>query len=299
MQLANSVTGDAVLRQHVRQATREDAAAVQRLLRTGVYIHVHVDWRLPGEWLGQPGFVVYERRVTRGTDTTIAGCLAVGADPPPAAWVRVAAVDSAAAFAQFQAMFAAVVETLDPAIEEVAWFITDNWQPRWLERLAFVQVSDVLTFRKDDLEPAPFTAPPGLEIRPVRAEDLPTLAAMEEAAFEPRWRHSAAALDLAGRQAISFDVAVQNRQLVGFQFSTGGNGRAHLARMTVRPERQGEGIGAALLAHALEGYRKRNLSGVTLNTQADNLISQRLYTRFGFQPTGLRYPVWTFYPSGR
>ena len=47
--------------------------------------------------------------------------------------------------------------------------------------------------------------------------------------------------------------------------------------MTVSPERQGQGIGAALLARALEGYGQRQLRTVTLNTQADNLASQRLY----------------------
>ena len=296
MQMANSPVGDPVLRRNVRQATRGDAAAVQRLLRFAVYSHVHVDWHLPGDWLGQPGFVVYERHTPREAESHVTACLAVGADPLPTAWVRVAAVDSAAAFNPFEAMFTAVLESLDPQIEEIAWFITDNWPQRWLERLGFALVSTVLTFRMDDLSPAPYSAPNGLILRSARPEDLPTLAAMEADAFEPRWRHSALALDLARRQAISFDVALLDGELVGFQFSTGGGGAAHLARMTVRPDRQGQGIGAALLARALEGYRKRKLRGATLNTQEDNLVSQRLYRRFGFTPTGLRYPVWSFDP---
>jgi len=295
--MANAPVSDPALRRNVRQATRGDAAAVQRLLRMAVYSHVHVDWHLPGDWLGQPGFVVYERRAAGQAEARIAACLSIGADPLPAAWVRVAAVDSAAAFAPCETMFAAVLETLDPQINEVAWFITDNWPQRWLERLGFGLVNTVLTFRKDDLLPAPYDAPPELILRPVRPEDFPALAAMEAQAFEPRWRHSALALDLARRQAISFDIALLDGEPVGFQFSTGGGGVAHLARMTVRPDSQGRGIGAALLDRALEGYRKRKLRGVTLNTQEDNLVSQRLYHRFGFTPTGLRYPVWTYSPA--
>ena len=294
MQMANRPAGDPTLSRHVRRATRADAGAMQRLLRMGVYIHVHVDWHLPGDWLGTPGFVVY----TRGdaSDEQVVACLGIGADPLPTAWVRVAAVESAAAFAQCEAMWAAIVADLDPDIEEVAWFVTDNWPLHWLDRLGLEPVSTVLGFRKTDLTVAPYTPPPGLDIRPALVEELPLLAEIEEDAFEPRWRHSAQSLYLAWRQSLSFDVALLNGQPVGFQFSTGGGGGAHLARMTVRPERQGQGIGAALLARALEGYRRRKLRGVTLNTQADNLASQRLYTRFGFAPTGNKYPVWSYYP---
>ncbi len=297
MQMANTPVGDPLLRQHVRRATRADAAAVHRLMRMGVYIHVHVDWRLPGDWLGTPGFVVY----TRGDNDAdhVVACLGIGADPLPAAWVRVAAVDSAAAFGRCAAMWAAIVADLDPDIEEVAWFVTDNWPLHWLDRLGLEPSSTVLSFRKNDLTTAPYTSPPGLDIRPALIEELPALAEIEAAAFEPRWRHSAQSLYLAWRQSISFDVAVLDGQPVGFQFSTGGGGGAHLARMTVSPERQGQGIGAALLARALEGYGRRKLRGVTLNTQADNLASQRLYGRFGFAPTGSKYPVWSYYPAAR
>lgn len=280
---------------HVRRATRADAGAIQQLLQLGAYIHLHVDWRVPGDWLGTPDFVVYTRAADTDADT-VAACLAVGADPLPAAWVRVAATRTVAAYGQCEAMWAAVLEGLEPDINEVAWFITDNWPLHWLDRLGFVPVSTVLGFRKDDLEPVPFSAPVGLDLRPALMEELPALAEMEAAAFEPRWRHSAQSLYLAWRQSLSFDVATLDGQPVGFQFSTGGNGSAHLARMTIHPQWQGQGIGAALMARALEGYGRRKVRGVTLNTQEDNIASQRLYGRFGFRPTGQKYPVWSYYP---
>ncbi len=301
--MANSTAGAPSLPGRVRRATREDAAAVQRLLRMGVYIHVHVDWRPPGEWLGRPGFVLYDdgtaapRRRKTTDDPAIIGCMAVAADPPPAAWVRVAAVESVAGFSHAQAMFAAILADLDPAIEEIAWFLTDYWPLHWLERLGFVPITDVLSYQKDDLSTPPFRVPTALHIRPLLMEDLPALAAIETAAFEPRWRHDAADLQRAWRHSISFDVALLDDRPVGFQFSTGGNGNAHLARMTVHPARQGEGIGAALLAHALAGYGRQNINTATLNTQMDNQPSRRLYERFGFKQTGQSYPVWAYFPA--
>ena len=302
MQMANSTAGALALPGRVRRATREDAAAVQRLLRMGVYIHVHVDWRPPGEWLGHPGFVLYDDgstapRYRKADDRAIIGCMSVAADPPPAAWVRVAAVESVADFGHAQAMFDAILADLDPAIKEIAWFLTDYWPLHWLERLGFVPITDVLSYQKDDLSAASFRAPAGLHIRPLLMEDLPALAEIETAAFEPRWRHDAADLQRAWRHSISFDVALLDGRPVGFQFSTGGNGNAHLARMTVHPARQGEGIGAALLAHALEGYGRQNIKTATLNTQTENAASRRLYERFGFHQTGHAYPVWSYFPG--
>lgn len=274
----------------------------------GVYIHIHIDWRLPGEWLDRPGFVLYDRSVQHGEGRTdgpsgsgsqadIIGCMAIAAEPPPAAWVRVAAVDSVAGFGQAEAMFAAILEDLDPAVNEIAWFLTDYWPLHWLERLGFVPVCNVIGYRKKGLSVPDFTLPAGLEIRPLLMEDIPALAAIEEAAFEPRWRHSGDDLFLAWRHSLSFTVALLNGEPVAFQFSTGGDGNAHLSRMTVHPDRQGLGIGAALLANAMEGYRLQNIATVTLNTQSDNRPSQRLYERFGFEPSGHSYPVWSYFPT--
>lgn len=298
MQMANSTSEDLGLRRHVRQATRQDASLVQRLLRMGVYVHIHVDWRLPEEWLGSPGFVIFDPGPGKGAThrADAVGCLAITALPPPAAWVRVAAVESTAGYAQTEAMFAAILETLEPDIDEIAWFLTDYWPLQWLERLGFVPVSEVLGFQKGDLAIPPVDHLPDLEIRPLLIEDLPALAAIETAAFEARWRHSAEDLYLAWRHSICFQVALWAGELVGFQFSTGGQGAAHLSRMTVHPDRQGMGIGAALLADAVSCYRRQNIDSITLNTQSDNHASRRLYERFGFRPTGYTYPVWSYFP---
>ncbi len=285
---------------HVRAATQQDAAAIQRLMKMGVYVHVHTDWRAPGSWLGRPGFVVFDEghsAESHKPENEIRACLAIAAEPLPAAWVRVAAVDSTASYSLTEAMFAAILEKLDPDINEIAWFLTDYWPLHWLERLGFVPTSDVLTYRKEGVAVPPLSPPPDLVIRPLLMDDLPALVAIEEAAFEPRWRHSAEDLMLAWRHSLCFSVALSDGKPVAFQFSTGGDGNAHLSRMTVHPSRQGMGIGAALLAHALDNYRLQNIRTVTLNTQADNLPSRRLYERFGFALTGASYPVWSYYPD--
>jgi ribosomal protein S18 acetylase RimI-like enzyme len=65
-----------------------------------------------------------------------------------------------------------------------------------------------------------------------------------------------------------------------------------LARITVHPAVQGQGIGSRLLAEALADYANLGLQQVSLNTQTDNLTSHQLYRAFGFERYGLPIPVW-------
>ncbi|WP_344656567.1 ribosomal protein S18-alanine N-acetyltransferase [Catenulispora subtropica] len=55
-------------------------------------------------------------------------------------------------------------------------------------------------------------------------------------------------------------------------------GRAH----------QGRGIGAVLLEALLEEAERRNCAEVWLEVRTDNDSAQRLYTRYGFEPAGIR-----------
>jgi ribosomal-protein-alanine N-acetyltransferase len=185
-----------------------------------------------------------------------------------------------------------VAELQQEPISQIGWLLTEAWPAEWLTALGFRHLIQIETHVKEPLEETWVASVPGLQIRPVRSEEMAVLAEIEAVAFEPLWRHSATALGLARQQAGSFDVAVLDGRIAGFQFSTRSPRGAHLARMTVHPAYQGRGIGAALLAEAISQYRAEGLRRVTLNTQVDNLASKRLYGRFGFRPSGEEFPVW-------
>lgn len=294
MEMAN-VSGTSPLRPLVRVATKADAPAITKLLRVSPYSHVHLDWRMPVEWLGGAGFVVHQD--PRGK-SGIAGCLAVAADPPPAAWVRVAAVgDGGNPFLMLGAMLAQALESLRrDAVSQLGWLAAETWPTAWLSGLGFEPVNKIETYWKDDLDLPPLRSVPDLSIRPVEIGDMDTLATLENLAFEPLWRHSAEGLSLATREASGFDVAVVQGRIVGFQLSVHSHSLAHLVRLTISPEFQGLGIGSALLAHAMLGYRTLGVRQVSLNTQVNNIASQYLYRKFGFYSRGERLPVWAMEP---
>lgn len=71
--------------------------------------------------------------------------------------------------------------------------------------------------------------------------------------------------------------------------STAEGGPAGLLEdMVVRPEVRGQGIGKALLDHAIEQSRARGLLRLTLLTDSDNLRARGLYAQAGFQFSPMR-----------
>jgi ribosomal protein S18 acetylase RimI-like enzyme len=221
--------------------------------------------------------------------------MVASADPPPAAWVRLAAL---AGREPDVGILAALLDILRPHLRAqgahiLGWLISPEWQSAWLDELGFEPVNWLTTYVKRD-ERLPAFEAPRMVIRPAQAADLAELARLEAGAFDPLWRHSEGGLAGALNHARTFDVAERDGQLVAFQYSVEGFDATsiHLVRITVRREAQGQGVGSALLAHALQTDWRMGYERVTLNTQLDNHNSRRLYRKFGFREIGEEVPVW-------
>ena len=276
------------------QAQEADFTLVDQLLKTAPWRHKHVDWFDLNNWLGSPGFVVSHAQ------NGARGCLAIVADPGPAAWVRLAALERLnfnrnQSFIQMAAMVDQVCDYLMASgVQIVGWMAPIAWPDEWPQKLGFTESEQVITYQKTTFKIPELKEVPGLEVRAAVPEDMDDLAEIESRAFKPIWRHSARGLTVARAHAFSFDVALMNNKLVGFQHSAPGRGTAaHLARITVDPDVQGQGVGGHLLAHAIRGYQRRGAIDMTLNTESANVGAQRLYKRFGYSPNGRRFPLYT------
>jgi ribosomal protein S18 acetylase RimI-like enzyme len=145
--------------------------------------------------------------------------------------------------------------------------------------------NSVVTYTKEDFS----TPRPGnqqVHVRSAHSSDFPALVALDEAAFDPLWRYASQTFAHALENLPCFVVAELGGYTVGYLFSNLQGGRGHLIRIAVHPDYQGRGIGARLLTEAIEFFRTEKVKVITLNTQKDNAVSQRLYRRFGFQPMG-------------
>ena len=284
MELANPIFNNALM----RPLRRADNAELTWFLRNARYTHVHVDWYTLADWLDQPGAVGME------IEGALVGFLVAGADPLPASWLRgVAFIGERPPGMMLERLLGAVVPALQAThATELAWMASRRWPDPFIPNLGFQTITHVVTMIRETPIMPTFHLNPAIHIRPVTLADMPRLADIEAAAFAPIWRYSARALERANSQSYSFDVALIDDRVVGYQCSTASYYGAHLARMTVDPAVQRGGVGTALLANAIAGYRRGNLRQMSLNTQTDNISSHYLYRKFGYRETAERLPVW-------
>jgi ribosomal-protein-alanine N-acetyltransferase len=162
----------------------------------------------------------------------------------------------------------------------------DRWLTDPLLRDWDFSIQDtVVTYAKKDWS-VPTRGNQQVHVRPAHSGDFPALITLEEAAFDPLLRNVSQTFSYVLENLPYFVVAELAGQTVGYLFSSLQGDRGHLNRVAVHPDYQGRGIGTRLLAEAIEFFRTEKVKAVTLNTQKDNVVSQRLYRRFGFRPMG-------------
>lgn len=279
----------------IREATHADRPHLQALLTTAERVHLHPDWQPPLDWLGTPPFIVAQQRQGGRRRPRIAAALAAAPDPPDTAWIRFAMLDARAVpAADLSALWAVVLDRLrQMRVVRVAGLLQNDWLAGYLEAWGFQRLCRVITL---EFDPAPLdmpAIPPGLHLRPARQADLRAVAVLDNRAFAAPWQLSEASLRQAWEWAEYTAVLETDAgELVGYTLSTGSGAGGHLSRLAVLPGWQGRGLGRLLVHDVLRFFARRQAPWVTVNTQDDNLASQRLYYGLGFRSTGDQHPVW-------
>ena len=130
-------------------------------------------------------------------------------------------------------------------------------------------------------------------IRHFEPSDLEQVLEVERESFPWLWWNSREDLvRYVASPQVRVLVDVEGDRVIGYAGVTIRGPNGHLDRLAVRESRQGEGIGAALLAAALGELRQHGVRRVSLSTQETNRRSQALYERFGFVQSKWRYDVY-------
>jgi len=77
-------------------------------------------------------------------------------------------------------------------------------------------------------------------------------------------------------------VAVQAGRVIGYQFNTVDGGMGFLVRIAVHPSLNSQGIGARLMAEAVQFFQRERVWKIVLNTEEMNHHAHHLYEWFGF-----------------
>ena len=253
-----------------------------------------MDWWTPHEWLESDAFCALSS--VRGVE---AAALAVPVSldhirhlhsaRSRTAWLRWCAVaDGVSASRVLRPLLQYnAEELLHAGIEEVYAIVEPtHWITTYLREGHYHHADDVITMinRGPKRDQEAQTRARDVTVRPAIYDDMDEVCAIDHSAFDEQWQYPLFVLKRALDTCAYFSVAVQEGRIIGYQFATTDGQDAHITRLAVQADLQGQGIGAALLENALSLLRRElDVRYITLNTQASNQVSQRLYRRFGFQ----------------
>lgn len=273
----------------IRSATPKDLSKLANLVHFEAFVHRHLDYRQPLDWLGKEPFLVLEDA------GTITAALACPPDPPFVSWIRLFAVSSNSSPARaWQALWSSAVEQLnkDPMVKYITAIPLYSWFETILKQNHFERLHEIVILNRESSSLP--EEPPGAEItiRPMTFDDLRIVHQIDEASFSPLWVNSPSYVEIAFSQAVIATIAEIDSVVAGYQISTGTPIGGHLARLAVKPEFQGKGVGYALVYDLIRQLLRRGARVITVNTQKDNLASLTLYKRIGFVLTGEKYPIY-------
>jgi [ribosomal protein S18]-alanine N-acetyltransferase len=278
----------------VRRATAQDHDQIANLTLYENNNHRHLDWHSPLEWIGSPNYWVLEK------DGSIVAALACPEDPPHVAWIRFFGYDrDFPGYQAWSSLWVAAYNEIKCAKTHttVAAIVVKQWFQTFLLSSGFEIKQNIilLELKSDDIRLFPI--PQGIRIRPMQDTDIPIVVKVDLDAFGQFWHNTADALQLAYSQCANATIAEDDSGVIGYQLSTKNPLGAHLARLGVRPDAQGRGVGSALVSDLIQSLGASRISRLSVNTQADNAASLSLYKRMGFIFTGEHFPV-LVYPMG-
>lgn len=274
----------------VRPAEPADHQQLSNLIFFESRLHRHLDWRSPLEWLGAPFYWALE------DGGQITAAMACPIEAVGIAWVRLFVYTGRwSAESAWQLLWSvARQEVAQAGGAKVAAIAIQPWFQDVLSANGFENRQQIVMLEWHGFTSQPRYQAQGIRIRKMTAEDLPGVEKTDAASFDPLWQNPLVTLQRAYAQAFYATVAENKNGIIGYQLSTGGGQRAHLARLAVHPAVQGKGAGRALLSDLFRYITFAGVSRLSVNTQSDNQVSLNLYQRMGFVRTGEQYPVYTF-----
>lgn len=126
-----------------------------------------------------------------------------------------------------------------------------------------------------------------VEIRPLSAEDIDTLVAMESANQPRPWTEGVFNDELEAESRIYLGV-VDGDSLYGFGGMIISGDEAHVTNLLVAPDQRRKGLARRLMVSLIDAALDKGARHLTLEVRSRNRAGISLYQRFGMAPVGVR-----------
>ena len=130
-------------------------------------------------------------------------------------------------------------------------------------------------------------------IRPVSADDLDTVVAMEKANQTVPWSEGIFRDEMAAENRV-YLAAADGEVVIGFGGVMVIGEEAHITNLLVAPPARKRGIGLRLMIGLIQAALEMGARHLTLEVRSRNQAARALYSRLGLVPVGIRK---AYYPD--
>lgn len=126
-----------------------------------------------------------------------------------------------------------------------------------------------------------------MNIRNMKKEDIPHLAALEKMCFSDPWSESAFLYELTNPLSVWL-IAESEGVIAGYVGSQTVLDESDMMNIAVVPEFRRQGVGHMLIQRLIEQLRERGSKSLCLEVRVSNVPAIALYEKMGFSQVGLR-----------
>ncbi|MCL4273820.1 MAG: ribosomal protein S18-alanine N-acetyltransferase [Anaerolineales bacterium] len=127
-----------------------------------------------------------------------------------------------------------------------------------------------------------------LVIRKMAMEDLEQVIAIDQVSFSLPWPSRTFQYELTDNPASRCWVAELDGRVAAMLVGWLIVDELHIATIATHPDLRGQGIGKAILLHALRSARDEGVLKSFLEVRASNVTAQKMYKSFGYVEDGRR-----------
>lgn len=127
-----------------------------------------------------------------------------------------------------------------------------------------------------------------LVIRKMAMDDLEQVIAIDQVSFSLPWPSRTFQYELTDNPASRCWVAELDGRVAAMLVGWLIVDELHIATIATHPDLRGQGIGKAILLHALQSARDEGVLKSFLEVRASNVMAQKMYKSFGYVEDGRR-----------
>jgi ribosomal-protein-alanine acetyltransferase len=127
-----------------------------------------------------------------------------------------------------------------------------------------------------------------LIVRQAEERDIKPMAEMDVLCFTAPWSEDSFAKEIRENHLAFYIVAETQGRMVGYAGLWRIIDEGHITNVAVHPDFRRRGVGEALVSVLLTHTMENGITDHTLEVRVSNEAAISLYTKFGFEPAGLR-----------